>query len=87
MSVSFRKYSVFGVEFSSETGELDVTYEWKTAVCAPADLGLVGVDEDPGMAERAASTIAGNNALVCPANGLLMDEVDGSVWARLRIAR
>lgn len=63
------------------------TYEWKTAVCAPADLGLVGVDKDPGVTERATSTVAGDNALVRPANGLLVDEIDGGVWARLCVVR
>jgi hypothetical protein len=61
------------------------TYEWKTAVGAPADLGLVHVDEDPGMSKRSTSTIARNYALVCPTNGLLMDEFDRSVWAGLYI--
>lgn len=62
-----------------------MTYKRKTTVCAPADLGLIGVDEDPGVTERAASTVAGNDALVRPANGLLVDEVDSGVWARLRM--
>lgn len=64
---------------------LELTYKRETAVCAPADLGLVGVDEDPGVAERAASTVARNNALVCPADRLLVDEVDSGVWARLHV--
>jgi len=62
-----------------------MTYERKTAVCAPADLRLIGVDEDPGVAEGTTSAVAGDDALVCPADGLLMNEVNGSIWARLRI--
>jgi hypothetical protein len=59
------------------------TYEWKTAVGAPADLGLVHVDEDPWVAERTSSAIARYSALVCPANRLLVDEFDSGVWAGL----
>jgi hypothetical protein len=59
------------------------TYEWKTAVCAPADLGLVHVDEDPWVTERATSSIARHGALVCPANRLLVNEFDRGVWAGL----
>jgi hypothetical protein len=59
------------------------TYKWKTAVCAPANLRLVDVDEDPGVSERAASSVARNGTLMCPANGLLVDEFDGSIWAGL----
>lgn len=62
---------------------LILTYKRKTTVCAPANLGLVGVDEDPGVTERAASAVAGDNALVCPADGLLVNEIDSGVWARL----
>lgn len=60
------------------------TYEWDTAICAPIDLRLVGVDEDPGVSERAASTVAGDDALLGPADGLLVNQLDGRVRARLR---
>jgi hypothetical protein len=76
---------IFGLRSVSRNQILDMTYKRNTAVCAPADLGLIGVDEDPGMTERAASTVAGNDALVCPANRLLVDEFDSGVWARLQI--
>lgn len=59
------------------------TYKWQSAVCAPADLGLVHVDKDLGVSERSASTVARDDAVVGPANGLLVDQFDGSVWARL----
>lgn len=59
------------------------TYKRKTAVRAPADLRLVGVDEDARVAERAAAAVARHDAVVCPANGLLVDEVDGRVGAGL----
>ena len=62
-----------------------MTYERNTAVCAPANLGLVGVDEYPRVAKRATSAIARDNTLMCPANGLLVDKVDSGVWARLWI--
>ena len=59
------------------------THEWKTAVCAPADLRLIHVDEDAGVAEGTASTVAGDGAVVGPADGLLVDEFDGGVGAGL----
>jgi hypothetical protein len=59
------------------------TYERQTAVCAPADLGLICVDEDLGVAEGTAAAIAGNDAVVSPADGLLVDEVDSGIWAGL----
>jgi hypothetical protein len=61
------------------------TYEWESAVCAPADLRLVDVDEDPRVAEGAAASVAGHDAVVYPADGLLVDEFDGGVWAGLDI--
>lgn len=46
----------------------------QAAVAADSDLGLVCVDEDPGVAGRAAATVASNNAVVRPSHGLLVDE-------------
>jgi hypothetical protein len=66
----------FGVGFWS-------TYKWETAVRAPADLRLIGVDEDARVAEGTASTVARHDALVRPADGLLVDQVDRSIRARL----
>lgn len=59
------------------------THERQSAVCAPADLRLVHVDEDAGVAEGTASAVAGDGAVVGPADGLLVDEVDGGVGAGL----
>ena len=59
------------------------TYKWKSTVCAPADLGLIYVDEDPWVAERATASVAGYSTVVRPTNGLLVDELDRSIWARL----
>jgi len=57
--------------------------EWKSTVCAPADLGLIYVDEDPWVSERATASVTGYGTVVRPANGLLVDELDRGVWARL----
>jgi hypothetical protein len=59
--------------------------ERKTAVCAPADLRLIHVDEDSWVAERTAASVAGYGAVVCPAYGLLVNELDGCVWTGLYI--
>jgi len=60
-----------------------LTYKWQTAVRAPADLGLIHVDEDAWVTERTAPAVAGDGALIRPADGLLVDEFDGGVWAGL----
>jgi len=73
--VQYRKIGVDTVQ--------DETYEWKSAVCAPADLGLVYVDEDPWVSERATASVTRYGTVVRPANGLLVDELDRGVWARL----
>lgn len=52
------------------------TYERKTAVAAGGDLGLVGVDEDLGMAERTATAVTADDSAVGPADGLLVNEFD-----------
>lgn len=59
------------------------TYKWQATVCAPANLGLISVDKDPGVPQRSASSVARYGAVVCPADGLLVDELNGSIWTRL----
>lgn len=61
------------------------THIWNTAVSAPANLWLVDVDKDTWVAEWSPAAVARHRALVCPADWLLVDEVDGCVWTRLRI--
>jgi hypothetical protein len=53
--------------------------KWQAAVAARRDLGLVGVDEDPGVSGRAAAAVAGNDALVRPADGLLVNHLHGGL--------
>lgn len=59
------------------------TYVGNTAVGAPADLGLVGVDEDARVAERTSAAVARDDLLLGPAYGLLVNEVDGCQRSRL----
>jgi len=61
-----------------------MAYKRNAAVCAPADLGLVYVDEDPRVSERATSTITGYGAFFGPAYGLLVNQFDCSVRAGLQ---
>ena len=35
------------------------------------------------MTQRAASSVARYGAVVCPSDGLFVDELDGSIWTRL----
>lgn len=60
------------------------TYKRQTAVAAGSNLGLVGVDEDLGVAEGTAAAVAADDALLRPADGLLVDELDGSHGLGLR---
>ena len=59
--------------------EADDTYKWEATIGAPADLGLINVDEDAGVAERATAAVARDFALRGPADGLLVDEGDGGL--------
>jgi len=56
-----------------------VTYKGSSAVAAHGDLWLVGVDVDLGVAGRAATTVAHDDAVVRPPDGLLVDELHGRV--------
>lgn len=61
-----------------------LTHEWQAAVVADRDLGLVGVDENARVSGGTAAAITGHHAVVCPAHGLLVDELHGGVGLRLR---
>lgn len=58
---------------------------WQAAVVADGNLGLVGVDEDPGVSVRTAAAITRHNSVVGPADGLLVDELYGRVGLGLEI--
>jgi hypothetical protein len=51
------------------------------------DLGLVGVDEDLGVAERTTATITADNLGLCPADGLSVNELDSGIWLRLKSSK
>jgi hypothetical protein len=70
-------------KFIANALEIEQTYKGNTAVCAPADLGLIHVNEDPRVSERTTASVARYDALICPANGLLVDEFHSRVWAGL----
>lgn len=57
----------------------------QAAVATNSNLGLVGVDEDSRMTLRATTAIAGNNAVVRPCNGLLVNHLNGGFGLRLEI--
>ena len=62
-----------------------LTYKWQTAVGTEADLWLIDIDEDPRVAQWPSSTIARHFAVMCPAYGLLVDELDCGEWSRLEV--
>lgn len=55
------------------------THKRQAAVVADRDLGLVRVDEDARVAGGPAPAVAGHDAFVRPADGLLVDELYGGV--------
>lgn len=55
------------------------THEWQAAVVADCDLWLVRVDEDARMTRWSAAAVACHNAIVRPADGLLVDELHSGV--------
>lgn len=59
------------------------TYVGNTAVSASGNLGLVSVDEDLGVAERATATVTADDLGLCPANMLSVNEIDSGIWLRL----
>lgn len=59
------------------------THIWNTAVRALADLRLVEIDEDSGVAEGTTAAVAGDRTVLDPADRLLVNEVDSSEWTRL----
>lgn len=61
------------------------TYVWHTAVRAPANLRLVGIDEDTRMTQGPSAAIAGDYALLRPADRLLVDQVNRGIRPWLRV--
>lgn len=59
--------------------------EWQAAVVTGGNLGLVGVDEDAGVSVGTTASIASHNPVVSPADGLLVDELNGRVGLGLEI--
>jgi hypothetical protein len=66
---------------SKSTGR---THKGKTAVAAGSNLGLVSVNEDTGVTQRAAAAVTADNSLVGPAHGLHVDKFDGGQGLRLK---
>lgn len=58
---------------------MGTAYVWQPTVIANRDLGFVGIDENLGVTSGTTTTIAGDDTVVRPADGLLVDELDGGV--------
>ncbi len=59
------------------------TYKRKSAVSAGTNLWLIDVDIDAWVAQWSTTAVAGDHAVVGPADGLLVDELDGCFWGWL----
>lgn len=57
----------------------------KTAVGAPADLRLVGIDKDARVSQRTTTAVTGHYFLFHPAHRLLVDELDRCKGSWLRV--
>ena len=53
---------------------MKATYERNSAVPAGSNLGLVGVDKDSGVTQGTTASITADDPLMCPANGLFVNE-------------
>lgn len=60
-------------------GRRKQTHIWQPTVVAYSDLGLVGIDKDLGVTSGATTTIASDDAVVRPADRLLVNELYGGV--------
>lgn len=72
--------------FVSEKAVGDVEmdpYVWQATICAPADLWLINVDEDPRMTEWTTTAVTGYTLRIHPSDRLFVNEVYGRVWAWL----
>lgn len=63
------------------------TYVRQTTVSTGGNLGLICVDENPGVTGGAAAAVASDNTLVRPPNGLLVDELHRRVGLGLEVKR
>lgn len=61
---------------SIDTLSWTTTYKWQTAICAHANLRLVGIDKDSGMTQWSTTSITFYNSLVCPSYRLLVNQRD-----------
>jgi len=59
------------------------TYVRHPTVRANGNLRLIHVDENPRMTQWPTAPVAGDAALLCPANRLLVNQLDSRVWSRL----
>jgi len=50
--------------------------EWKTTVCAYANLRFVDINKDSGMSQWSSTSITFHNTLVCPSYRLLVDQAN-----------
>lgn len=60
-----------------------MSYVGNTTVVAGSNLGLVSVDEDPGVSTSATAAITGNDAVVSPLHRLLVNQLDSRLRLRL----
>jgi hypothetical protein len=59
------------------------TYKRQAAVPARRNLGLVRVDEDPGVSLGPTAAVARHDTVVRPPHRLLVDELDGGIRSGL----
>lgn len=62
---------------------MEWTYKGDTAVSAGGNLGLVGVDEDLGVAKGTTATVTADDLGLGPADVLSVDEIDSGIGLRL----
>lgn len=83
MRLSLMVSSLFVCEESYGTIFQGDSYKGQATVSAPADLGLVHVNENLWMSQRPSTSVTGYSPCLCPSYGLLMNEIDGGFWLGL----
>lgn len=76
--------SVLGLEYFCGTISQRGSYEGQATVSTPTDLRLVHVDPYLRVSQWSSASVTGHSPCLYPSYWLLVNEIDGCFWLRLR---